>query len=77
MSVEEHAAGARRAFDFFPAEWGYPPGHPHSEERASWVRAHVIRHMQTQELRGRVTGARARSELLRKRYTPSEGTDPR
>jgi hypothetical protein len=36
----EHADGTR-GLDTFPSRWGVPPGAPHSEERASWVRRNV------------------------------------
>lgn len=29
----------------FPAEWGYPQGSPGSDERATWVRESVRKHM--------------------------------
>jgi len=39
----EHAEGPR-PLTTFPAEWGIPPGHAGSEERAAWVRRHVKVH---------------------------------
>lgn len=37
----EYATGAAR--DGFPPSWGRPPGEPHSETRANWVRLQVAK----------------------------------
>jgi len=66
----------------YPAEWGVPPGHPYSEERAAWVKTHVRQHMAAKaETRTRVgalsPAAARRAQLMARRYGPGEETGDR
>ena len=70
MNQPVETAAGTRGLSTFPDAWGTPPGTPHSEERAAWVRGHTrleqVRHMTPEGERRRLVRAQDRQlEALR------------
>lgn len=61
----ELAQGARPS-STFPAELGFPPGRPYSEERGRWLREKVKTHVITERFR-HLADANGRALILMQR----------